>query len=77
MCKEATFRMIKTLSTINPRSSLKNYAVMYLTKISELCKSENSVGGVSGAVAAKRKKLLKEIYDRCDSSCRSLGGALR
>ena len=76
MCKEATFQMIKTLSTINPRSSLKKDACLYLTKIAAMCKSENAVGGVSGAVAAKRKNLLKEIYDSCDSSYRSLGGSL-
>jgi hypothetical protein len=77
MCKEATFQMIKTLSTINPRSSLKKDACLYLTKIAALCKSENAMGGVSGAVAAKRKNLLKEIYDSCDSSYRyCLGGSL-
>ena len=76
MCKEATFQMIKTLSTINPRSSLKKDACMYLTKIGSMCKSENAMGGVSGAVAAKRKNLLKEIYDSCDSSYKCLGGSL-
>jgi hypothetical protein len=73
MCKEITFRMIKTLSTINPRSCLTKDAIAYLTKISVLCKSENSIGSLSGAVASKRKSLLKEIWDSCDSSCRSLG----
>lgn len=77
MCKEATFQMITTLSTINPRSILKEDAIAYMTKIANLCKSENAVGGVSGAAALKRKSLLKGIWDRCDSSCRSLGGSLR
>ena len=72
MCKEATFQMITTLSTINPRSILKKDAIIYLTRIANLCKSENTVGGVS-----ERKNLLKGIRDRCDSSCRSLGGSLR
>lgn len=77
MCREATFQMITTLSAINPRSILKDDAIAYLTKIANLCKSENAVGGVSGAAALKRKSLLKRIWDHCDSSCRSLGGSLR
>ena len=77
MCKEATFQIITTLSRINPRSSLRKDAIAYLTKIANLCKSENAAGGVSGAAALKRTNLLKGIWDRCDSSCKSLGGSLR
>lgn len=77
MCKEATFHMITTLSKIHPRSILKKDAIVYLTKIANLCKSENAAGGASGAAALKRKNLLKGIWDRCDSSCKSLGCSLR
>ncbi len=77
MCKEATFQMITTLSKIHPRSILKKDAIVYLTKIANLCKSENAAGGATGAAALKRKNLLKGIWDRCDSSCKALGCSLQ
>jgi len=77
MCKEATFHMITTLSKINPTSILRKDAIAYMTKIANLCKSENVAGGASGTAALKRKNLLKGIWDLCDSSCKSLGDSLR
>ena len=78
-CKEATFHMITTLSKINPTSILRKDAIAYMTKIANLCKSENAAGGATGTAALKRKRknLLKGIWDLCDSSCKSLGDSLR
>jgi hypothetical protein len=63
-CREKLFRMLKAMSSINPRSKdLKNEASITLSKVASMCKSENAVAGVSGVAATRRKALLKEIWE--------------
>jgi hypothetical protein len=78
ICRENLFRMIKTLSSIDPTNTdLKNEATATLSKIAAMCKSENAVGGISGAAASTRKALLKKIWDACVQANTALGGSIQ
>ena len=49
---------------------------MALQKLINICKSESSVAGVAGAVAGRRKSLLKEIFDAAMKAANAMGGSL-
>ena len=75
LCRVPMFRMITVLQTIgSKRTQIKNEAVMALQKLMSFCKSD--VSGLVGAAAAKRKVLLKEIYDVSMKSITCLGGTI-
>ena len=42
-----------------------------------MCKSENSVGGVGGTAANRRKAVLKEIWEACLLANTALGGTMQ
>ena len=75
-CRGAMFRMIGALSTVNPDSILKSPSVAAIARIASMCKSESSSVG-SGAVGARRKALLKEIWDACGVANTALGGEIQ
>lgn len=72
LCREAIFQMISTLSKMDAKSQLKNDAIIFVSKIANSCKSENT----AGATASKRN-LLREIWEHCDSAVKSLGDTLQ
>ena len=73
LCRKPMFRMIASLQAIDSkRAQLRNEAVIILQKLMNLCKSD--VSGLTGTAAAKRKAVLKEIYDASMKSIASLGG---
>lgn len=78
VCREKMFRMIKTMASICPNDNdLKNEASITLSKIAAMCKSENSVGGVGGTAANRRKAVLKEIWEACLLANTALGGTMQ
>ena len=72
ICREAILQMISILSKMDAKSHLKNDAIIFVSKIANSCKSENT----AGATASKRN-LLRGIWDRCDSTVKSLGDTLQ
>ena len=77
ICREKMFRMLETLSTINPKNKdLKNEATATLSKIIAMCKNEHGLGGISGVAASKRKVLLQKIWDACVQANTALGGSI-
>jgi hypothetical protein len=76
-CRKAMFRMLSMLSTINPNSALKGCAISALGKIASMCKNESISVGASGSTAARRKALLKEIWEACSCANLALGGEIQ
>ena len=63
-CRVALFRMLAALRNIkSERKGLKHEAILALSKIAGLCKSDVAIGGLNGIALQKRKQLLKEVWD--------------
>ena len=63
--RKAAFRILRSLLKVRGRRSrLRKECAMALHKIASLCKGESAVAGVAGAVAGRRKNLLKEIFGK-------------
>ena len=78
VCRKAMFGILNTLKSINGKhTTMKNEAIIALSKIAAFCKSENAVGGITGTVVSRRKALLKDIWDACLQANMALGGALQ
>lgn len=75
--RKAAFRMLKALQRVNSyRSQLRSECVMALQKLAGLCKGENIVGGVPGAVANRQKALLKELLEAVTHASSAMGSGL-
>lgn len=62
--RKAAFRILKSLLQVRGRrSSLRRECANALQKLAGLCRSESALAGVAGAVAGRRKSLMKEMYD--------------
>lgn len=63
--RKAAFRILRSLLKVRGRRKrLRKECVMALHKIANLCKHESVGAGVAGAVAGRRKALLKEIFGK-------------
>jgi hypothetical protein len=63
-CRHAATRMLETLQRVRAnRPGIRNECTSALQKLCGLCKGEAAMSGVAGAVASRRKKVLKDIYD--------------
>ena len=72
--RQAAFRMLKILLKVRGRRTrLRNECGIALQKLASLCKSESAISGVAGAVAGRRKALLKEIFDAITKAVNSMG----
>ncbi|KAL7480482.1 hypothetical protein ACHAW6_006172 [Cyclotella cf. meneghiniana] len=76
-CRKAMFRMLSMLSTINPNSALKGCAISAIGKVASMCKNESTSVAASGSTAARRKALLKEIWEACSCANLALGGEIQ
>lgn len=76
ICRTAMFRMLNSLLTVSPDSILKGPCISAIGRIASLCKSESASVG-SGAVAARRKALLKDVWDAVGSANTALGGEIQ
>lgn len=62
--RKAAFRILKSLTRVRGRrTAVRKECGIALQKLASLCKSESAVAGVAGAVAGRRKTLLKEMFD--------------
>lgn len=76
ICREALFRLIRVLSSIDPKkTSLRNEASLTLSRLASKAKSESSAGGIAGVAAARRKAGLKQIWDACVQANTAIGGS--
>jgi len=78
VCRNATFRMLSSLQNVRgSRQGLLNECGLILQKLSNLCKGESIMTGVSGQVAGVRKKLLKDIYDAIAKAANAMGTGIK
>lgn len=76
--RNAAFRILKSLLKVRGRrTNLRKECGMALHKVAGLCKSESAVIGVAGAVAGRRKSLLKEIFDAVTKAANAMGSPVR
>ena len=75
--RNAAFRILKSLLKVRgKRERLRNECGMALQKLANLCKGETVFSGVAGAVAGRRKNLLKEIFDAVMKAVNSMGSTV-
>ena len=75
--RNAAFRILKSLLKVRgKRDRLRNECGMALQKLANLCKGETVFSGVAGAVAGRRKTLLKEIFDAVLKASNSMGSSI-
>lgn len=77
VCRKATFRILSALQKVRgSRIGLKTECSLALQKLANLCKGESGVTGFSGAVANRRKALLKEIWDALIKALNGMGSGV-
>jgi hypothetical protein len=77
VCRKATFRILGALQKVRgSRVGLKTECSLALQKLANLCKGESGVTGFSGAVANRRKALLKEIWDALIKALNGMGSGV-
>jgi hypothetical protein len=76
--RKATFRMLRSLLNVRgrQRSRIRNECGMALHKLAGLCKGENILSGVAGAVVSRRKNLLREIFDAVTKAANAMGSGI-
>eukprot|EP00970_Alexandrium_tamarense_P009547 scaffold1917_cov196-Alexandrium_tamarense.AAC.8 len=80
ICRNAMFRMLDALATINPKYSLnvKDSAIMAISRLVTYSnKHKSDLAGVTGAVASRRKALFNEIAEKCSKANKRLGCAIQ
>jgi hypothetical protein len=76
IARKAACRMLEALLRVRGCSDgFRRKCGISLQKVATLCKNENSVVG-AGALAGRRKALLKELYDLVLKPSTNLGGVL-
>ena len=74
IARNAAFRILKSLLLVRGRrTKLRKDCGMALQRLAGLCKGESASTGVGGAVAGRRKALLKEIFDLVMRAANSMG----
>ena len=77
-CREVMFRMMGILRNIRSgNKNLRHEAILSLSKIASLCKSDGAIGGLKGAALTKRKKLLTEVWDAIVKANEAFGGGVQ
>ncbi|KAI2502942.1 hypothetical protein MHU86_11529 [Fragilaria crotonensis] len=77
VCRKATFRILNALQKVRAsRTGLKSECSLALQKLASLCKGETGMTGVAGAVANRRKALLKEIWDALVKALNGMGSGI-
>ena len=80
VCRNAMFRMLTALQNVgrgSVRQGLLSESGLVLQKLSNLCKGESIMTGVTGLVAGARKKLLKDIYEAIAKAANSMGTGIK
>jgi hypothetical protein len=77
IARNAAFRILKSLLLVRGRRSwVRKECGMALQKLAVLCKGESVSTGVAGAVAGRRKALLKEIFDGVTRAANAMGSSV-
>lgn len=79
-CRNAAFRMLTALQNVGRgsiRQGLLSESGLILQKLSNLCKGESIMTGVTGPVAGARKKLLKDIYEAIAEAANAMGTGIK
>lgn len=76
--RRATFRMLRSLVNVRGRlrTRLRNECGMALHKLAGLCKGENIVSGVAGAVVSRRKNLLRDVFEAVTKAANAMGSSI-
>ncbi len=78
ICRKVLFRMLSTLQNGRTMSErLKSEAMLALSRMASLCKSDALLGGLGGTALKKRKALLKEVFDAIVRVNVSFGGGIQ
>ncbi|CAB9519084.1 expressed unknown protein [Seminavis robusta] len=72
--RSSTFRVLKSLLGVRGRMrpALRTECGLALNKLAGLCKGENLLSGLSGAVVSRRKALLRDMYDHVAKAANSM-----
>lgn len=72
--RKAAFRMLKTMLRVQSfRPEVRKECCAAVQKLIGLCKGENIVAGLPGALASRQKKLIKELMDALTRASNALG----
>jgi hypothetical protein len=76
--RKAAFRMLKTMLRVQSfRTDVRNECCVAVQKLMGLCKGENIMGGLSGALASRQKKLIKELMEALTRANNAMGGIVQ
>lgn len=76
-CREHLFRMLAALRHLSSdRKNLKGEAILALSKLANLCKSDASIGELGVNALQKRKKLLEKVWDSIVKVNEAFGGGI-
>jgi hypothetical protein len=76
MSRNAAFRILYAMRRVQTyRSEVRNECVVAVQKLVGLCKGENILAGLPGAVASRQKKLLKELLEALSRANNAMGNA--
>jgi hypothetical protein len=76
-CREQLFRMLAALQDISSnRKNLKGEAILALSKLASLCKSDVTSGDLSANALLKRKRLLDKVWDSIVKVNEAFGGGV-
>jgi len=71
------FRMLQSLLNVRGRRyRLKRECGLALAKLASLCKGENTTTGIAGAVASRRKALLRELFENINKAANKMGSGI-
>jgi hypothetical protein len=77
IARQAAFRILKSLLKVRGRrAGLRRECGMALQKLASQCKGEIAFSGLAGAVAGRRKALLKEIFDAAMKAANAMGSCI-
>jgi hypothetical protein len=76
MSRNAAFRILSAMRRVQTyRSEVRSECIAAVQKLVGLCKGENILAGLPGAVANRQKKLLKELIDALSRANNAMGNA--
>jgi hypothetical protein len=76
MSRNAAFRILNAMRRVQTyRSGVRSECIAAVQKLVGLCKGENVLAGLPGAVANRQKKLLKELIDALSRANNAMGNA--
>ena len=76
VARNAAFRILNAMRRVHTyRPEVRAECIIAVQKLVGLCKGENILAGLPGAVASRQKKLLKELIDALSRANNAMGNA--